>query len=172
MTNVKTGDRFPPNHIVALLDLGSRRVRRELVDRLDWAELEGLRPTLLRLLSIIPPTGGRPTDLAVTAHMTKQGFGQFVRQLVGLGYAEFVSDPDDRRARLVCRTARGDAAVAAADAAIEAFEDDLRAEVGADLFAAFRDVLSRLAARDPLRTHQPGGADRPRPASRRGPPSR
>ena len=52
----------------------------------------------------------RLTELASLAGMTKQSIGEMVDDLVDLGYVERIPDPEDRRAKLICLTERGEEA--------------------------------------------------------------
>ena len=57
-------------------------------------------------------------------------------------------DPDDRRATIVRRTAEGDRLRSVANEQIAEIEASLAAEVGAERYRIFRDVLDELAADD------------------------
>lgn len=48
--------------------------------------------------------GGRMSDMAARAGITKQSMGEVVRELVDHGVLEMTVDPDDRRAKLVTYT--------------------------------------------------------------------
>lgn len=147
MTNVNGDDRLP-DHLVALVDRANRRVRRDIASRVDWTGFDGLKPWHMPLLSLTPDTGARPTELARRAQVTKQALTQLIRELVAGGYIELVVDPRDRRARIVRRTARADAAIARANAAIARLEADWSARIGAERYQAFREVLAVLADPD------------------------
>ena len=51
--------------------------------------------------------GGRMSDMAARAGITKQSMGEVVRELVDFGVLEMKVDPDDRRAKLVFYTEFG-----------------------------------------------------------------
>jgi DNA-binding MarR family transcriptional regulator len=133
-------------HVLALVDLALRRIKADM-DELGrpnpFTDLSGSR---YRLLTMIPPGGARPTELAEFAAVSKQALGQLVQQLVGLGYLELVEDPADRRARLVHRTAKGDDAARYADGLIAKLERSWREELGAERFEAMADALNDLVA--------------------------
>ncbi len=59
------------------------------------------------ILRYLPPEGCRVTELARSAHMTKQAAGYLVDSLVQHGYVERLPDPIDGRAQIVRRTAKG-----------------------------------------------------------------
>jgi DNA-binding MarR family transcriptional regulator len=76
--------------------------------------------------------------------MTKQAAGQFVGYLEGTGHLQVRTDGADRRRRVVSRTARGDAAVAAVEAHLADLEARWSERVGAERYRAFREVLLQL----------------------------
>ena len=137
-----------PDHLVALVDRANRRVRRDIAARIDWTGFDGLKPWHMPLLSITPDAGARPTELARWAQVTKQALTQLIRELAAGGYIELVADPRDRRARIVRRTARADAALATTGAAIARLEEDWATRIGAERYQAFREVLAVLADPD------------------------
>jgi DNA-binding MarR family transcriptional regulator len=126
--------------VAALADRLLDAVRRSLAQE-EW---EGLRPSHLRLLGFVPPEGTTTTDLAPLLRMTKQAAGQFVGYLEGTGHLQVRTDGSDRRRRVVRRTERGDAAVAAVDARLDALEARWAERVGADRYRTFREVILEL----------------------------
>jgi DNA-binding MarR family transcriptional regulator len=129
-------------HIAALMDFAMRRLVAEL--KASTAHETDLRSSHYRLLSMIPDEGARITDLAEIAAMTKQALGQFVDYLQSRGYVESVRSEQDRRVRLVRRTARGTAARDVALQAIARVEAMWRAELGDERFEALCDALSEV----------------------------
>jgi DNA-binding MarR family transcriptional regulator len=134
-------------HVAALLGLALVRVRTEMLADVE-AEFPGLRVSHLRLLELIPAEGARITDLAEIAGMTKQGLGQHVDYLQARGYTDSVRQPDDRRVRLVRRTARGDAAGEFSRQLIAKIEQEWEAELGPQRYAAFRAALADIGRVD------------------------
>ena len=67
-------------------------------------KLHGSHQAILLNLSL---SGSRLTELAKRASMTKQAMGQLVDEVESLGYVERVSDPTDKRAKLVRYTQKG-----------------------------------------------------------------
>ena len=116
------------------------RLRAEL----DDGTLEDLRMSHVRVMAGVPPEGINVTDLAVRAGMSKQGAGQFVAQLTDSGRLRTEAHPDDRRVRIVYRTAEGDAFMQRVYAALARTEDRFAAEVGERRFATFKQVLREL----------------------------
>lgn len=131
----------PTPHVAALGDGLLVAVRRGLA-RHDWG---GLRPSHHRLLSHVPAAGTTVTDLAPVLRMTKQAVGQFVAHLEGTGHLSTTPDPADGRRRVVRRTTRGDAAVAAVEAGLADLEREWEQRVGAERYRTFREVLLELS---------------------------
>jgi DNA-binding MarR family transcriptional regulator len=71
----------------------------------------------------LDPGGTRITALAERARMTHQAMGELVADLEQAGLLERVTDPADRRARLVRPTAAGQAVLARAGARLRVLHD-------------------------------------------------
>lgn len=71
--------------------------------------------------------GVRLSDLAQKAGVTKQAMSELVVDLESLGYLKRSADPRDGRAKLICFTDKGRAAVVAAMQAFERMEGALDA---------------------------------------------
>ncbi|MGY0232136.1 MarR family winged helix-turn-helix transcriptional regulator [Longispora urticae] len=125
----------------AALSVAKRAMEAEVAD-----EPHHLRGSHLRLLSLTPPEGMRPTELAPRVGMTKQSLGEFVAAMREAGFLEVETDPRDRRARIVRPTERGLRLQGRILEIIEETEARWRSAVGADDWAAFRRVLATLAA--------------------------
>jgi len=108
------------------------RAQAELGDR----DHEGMQMAHATVLVHLPLEGGRLTDLAASAGVTKQSMGPLVDDMERFGYVERVPDPDDRRAKRICFT----------DAGIALLEDSR--EVVARIWARYAEVLGerRLTA--------------------------
>jgi DNA-binding MarR family transcriptional regulator len=141
MTLVK-GD-LPADRVHASLLMGLlfRQVRDEFAGE-DW---RGLRQSHFRVLTMVPDRGVSITDLGERVGMTKQGCGQFVTQLAESGHLRVIGDPDDRRVRVVRRTAKADRVLTAVRDRNLAIEAGWAERVGADRYAVFRGVLEELA---------------------------
>ena len=132
-------------HIHQLLWAALQSGRAEGLELAARAGLTGpLTASHLRLLERVPVDGARTTDLAARARITKQALGQLATQLIDRGYLESVSDPDDRRAKLIRRTPLGTQACADLQAVANALEDSWRDRVGAERYAVFREVLAEI----------------------------
>lgn len=105
------------------------------------AGFSDLRPAHLTVFQHLGPSGSRLTDLAQRAQMTKQSMGALVDDLERLGYLHRLPDPDDKRAKLVQRTARGWQVERAARASVGAFEADWAARIGEERMHQLRATL-------------------------------
>lgn len=93
----------------------------------------------------IARSGSRVSELAERAHLTKQSMAYLVETLVGSGYVTVTPDPTDRRAKLVCLTARGHAVSKALVALSRKVEDEFAARLAPGHMLALRDLLGELA---------------------------
>lgn len=90
--------------------------------------------------------GRRPTEIAVTARLSKQATNDMLRQLERLGYIERHPDPSDGRARIIRLSPRGHELDKAVWAAGRNVEEGWRTQFGAKEWATFKNVLDRLVA--------------------------
>jgi DNA-binding MarR family transcriptional regulator len=111
----------------------------------DWG---GLRQSHFRVMTSTPAAGISITDLGLRVGMTKQGCGQFVSHLVDTGHLKVERDPDDRRTRIVKRTALGNRTVKRVTARILRVEQKWAGQVGDQKYQVFREVLDQLARDD------------------------
>ena len=141
--------RSSPAHVFVHLDQLARRGQRD-IGRLFEAEapIRGLRGSIGRILSLLPPEGARPTALADGAWITKQSLGERIREMERLGWVTTDSDPVDKRAQVVHRTELGDRVLGTAERTIAAMEAEWSAKVGAERYNVFRSVLAELANGD------------------------
>jgi DNA-binding MarR family transcriptional regulator len=126
---------------------GALRQFRAGLYGLSDARFPGLRARHYRLLSFIPDDGVRLSRVAEASGLTKQALAQALAPLEAGGYLEVGPDPADRRARIVRRTERGHDVVDAVLALQQTFEERWAAEVGAQRWAAAREVLEDLFLR-------------------------
>lgn len=97
------------------------------------------RPALMRLLPFLDTTGVRPTVLARQVDVSKQAIGVSLSWLVAQGFAEYVPDPTDQRARLVRLTKHGAAAFTHGLSVLSHFERRLAARLGARTMRRLRE---------------------------------
>ena len=90
---------------------------------------EGMQLAHATVLAHLPIEGGRLSDLASAAGVTKQAMGPLVDDMEGFGYVRREPDPADRRAKRIVFT----------DAGIELLEDS-RAVVAA-IWSRYAEVI-------------------------------
>jgi DNA-binding MarR family transcriptional regulator len=131
-----------------LLDVALEAMLAEFRVDLEGSEFGDIRPTHGCVFRFVKGEGMRLTRLAELASIAKQSAGEIVDDLVARGYAKRIPDPEDRRAKLICLTERGEEA--------QAFGFGLFAEVekrwidryGRDRIAALRKTLEEIAANE------------------------
>ncbi len=132
-----------PDHLLRWLEAAQRRVAGEL----DAASDEILRRVpqrRLRILQLVPPEGARQKDLAERALVTKQAIAELVDALESDGLVGRTPDPQDGRAWVVTRSARGRRVSESLDAAMRIVEGDLARSIGAERYRAFKEVLRQI----------------------------
>jgi len=129
-----------PALVQLLARSGAERLRTEFAAQ----GMGGLRP--LHALLLVPLLGGgrHASDLAETLGVSRQAVAQVVTRLERDGYLTRITDPGDARAKLVCLTPRGRAALRTMRATALAVEDEWRQRLGAERLAGFRDTLITL----------------------------
>jgi DNA-binding MarR family transcriptional regulator len=129
-----------PALVQLLARSGAERLRGEFVA----LDMGGLRP--LHALLLVPLLGGgrHASDLAETLGVSRQAVAQVVTRLERDGYLTRITDPGDARAKLVCLTPRGRAALRTMRATALTVEDEWRQRLGAERLAGFRDTLLTL----------------------------
>jgi len=143
---------LPPNTPIAqlplpgLLELASEALFAQF--RLDLVEAGygDIRPTHGCVFRYVHEDGLRLTELATFAGMTKQSIGEIVDDLAERGYVERFPDPDDRRAKLIRLTAKGEQAQAMGQTLFAKLEQRLADRHGAERIADLRELLEEIAA--------------------------
>lgn len=129
-----------------LLDIASEALFAEFRNRLDQSEYRDIRPTHGCVFRFVQGQGLRLTEIAERANMTKQSVGEIVDDLVERGYAKRIPDPNDRRAKLVCLTERGEEAQAYGRTLFAEVEARWAERFGEERVAALRDLLEEIVA--------------------------
>jgi DNA-binding MarR family transcriptional regulator len=104
-----------------------------------------IRPTHGCVFRFIREEPLRLTELATLAGMTKQSIGEVIDNLVELGYVKRVPDPQDRRAKLICLTTRGEEAQKVGFGLFTKVEQRWARRYGPERFAQLRDLLEEIA---------------------------
>ncbi len=115
--------------------------RQELV-KIGYGDI---RPTHGCVFRFIREEPLRLTELATLAGMTKQSIGEVIDNLVDLGYVKRIPDPQDRRAKLICLTARGEEAQKIGLTLFTKVEQRWAKRYGPERFAQLRDLLEEIA---------------------------
>jgi DNA-binding MarR family transcriptional regulator len=127
-----------------LLYIPYRWLENRVFDALAKAGYDDITTAQMKILQRIGPQGTRLTELAEQAQVTKQTAGFLVDQLEKAGWVERVPDPSDKRARLVCFTARAREAIPVANAAVAEVEAEWEAYLGKQSMAQLRRILAKL----------------------------
>jgi DNA-binding MarR family transcriptional regulator len=129
-----------------LLDIASDALLAEFRAELEKSEFGDIRPTHGCVFRFVQGEGLRLTDIAERAKLTKQSVGEIVDDLVDRGYAQRIPDPDDRRAKLICLTERGETAQAHGRKLFAKVEKRWAERYGADRITPLRELLEEIAA--------------------------
>ena len=131
--------------LIALLSDVQRQMQDELHSRLGKLGYEEIRPSHGCVFGNMRPHGVRLTDIAERSRITKQSVGEIVTDLEGLGYVERIPDPEDRRAKLVRLTPRGQEVQDAALRTFAEIEAEWGERIGKKKVAALRAALEELS---------------------------
>jgi DNA-binding MarR family transcriptional regulator len=129
-----------------LLEFAFDALIEEFLDELQQSEFSDIRLAHGCVFRYMGEQGLRLTEIAERGNMTKQSAGEVVDDLVALGYAERVPDPDDRRAKLVFLTERGEAAQRCGFDLLAKIEKRWGERYGAERIADLRAMLEEIAA--------------------------
>jgi DNA-binding MarR family transcriptional regulator len=145
--------------IGALLRIPREAALQRVLAGLEAGGFGDVRPARFTVFQHLPPEGMRLTALAEAALMTKQSMGYLVDDLEALGYVERVSDPVDRRAKLVRLTARGWQIDDTVRAVIHEIEADWSSGLGQENYRQLLHLLRALIALlEDAETRTDGGA--------------
>ena len=153
---------IPPNipideiPLPGLLNMASEALFEEFREDLVESGYGDIRPTHGCVFRFVHEDGMRLTELAAFAGMTKQSIGEIVDDLAERGYVERFPDPNDRRAKLIRLTGKGEQAQAMGRSLFAKLEQRLAARHGPDRVADLRQLLEAIAlppsaAPDPAR---------------------
>lgn len=159
------GSKNPPAGLPlhGLLEIVAEAFFGEFRSELERSEFNDIRPTHGCVFRYVEGEGLRLTDIAERANMTKQSIGEIVDDLVARGYVQRIPDPNDRRAKLICLTERGEVAQAYGRGTFAEVEKRWAERYGADRVAGLRELLEEIAvAEAPFAVPE---LARPQPAS-------
>jgi DNA-binding MarR family transcriptional regulator len=117
----------------------------EFRQELEASGYGDIRPTHGCVFRFIREEPLRLTELATLAGMTKQSIGEVIDNLVELGYVKRVPDPQDRRAKLLCLTERGEEAQKVGLGLFKKVEQRWAKRYGPERFAQLRELLEEIA---------------------------
>jgi DNA-binding MarR family transcriptional regulator len=132
--------------LTGLLDVALESMLAEFRLELEDSRYADLRPTHGCVFRFVRDHGMRLTKLAELASITKQSAGEIVDDLVELGYVKRIPDPEDRRAKLICLTERGEEAQTHGFALFAEVEKRWMERYGRDKIEALRSTLEEIAA--------------------------
>lgn len=119
------------------------RFESRVLELLTLAGHGGTRLSHINLTRHLDIGGTRITELARRANMTNAAMTELIDQCEALGLVQRQADPADKRARVVCFTAAGQAWLTAFGQAVRKAEKELVAEIGPEASAL---LLGALAA--------------------------
>jgi DNA-binding MarR family transcriptional regulator len=131
-----------------LLEMASEAMFAEFRENLVEAGYGDVRPTHGCVFRFVREDGLRLTDLAQMAGMTKQSIGEIVDDLETRGYLERFPDPEDKRAKLIRLTAKGEKAQAIGFGLFAKLEQRWGKRYGVKRFAELRVLLEEIAANE------------------------
>lgn len=132
-----------PRSTFELLFRAARLVNETAIARVQ-ASGGRLRTAHTQLFPHITTQGVRLTDLADRLGVTKQAIGPLVDDLEREGIVERVDDPDDRRAKRIRWTRKGQRALLHGLGVLAALEAELAREVGTARLSELADTCERL----------------------------
>ena len=132
--------------LIRLLGLVFADFQDELYGRFAAAGFGDIRPGHGCVFGSIDPEGSRLTDLAESAHMTKQSVGEAATDLERRGYVERLPDATDGRVKIIRLTDRGREAQRVGLELIDEIERDWAERYGEAEVAALRETLEAIAA--------------------------
>lgn len=118
----------------------------DMDEALREAGFDDIRPPHANVFPFVPEEGIQVSELAQLARVRKQTMAQAVAGLERAGYVERRPDPNDRRARLVFLTERGQNIPRIAATTGQRVEKRWAELIGSDDLETLRDLLERLLA--------------------------
>ena len=139
-----TTARAAPENLAILLREPFRAMTDELMVRLAAHGHPEVRAAHGAVFEFLDDAGTRVSVLADRARMTKQSMTELVVHLERHGYVERVPDPEDRRAKLVRATGRGEEVYSIAREFVAELEADWTRRLGQTKMRQLRRLLEEL----------------------------
>jgi DNA-binding MarR family transcriptional regulator len=130
--------------IGALLVLPFSEINRRVFEAYAAAGFTDLRSAHTPVFQYLLPDGDRVVDLAARAQTTKQAMGYLVDYLEKSGYLERIPDPNDGRAQIVRRTAKGRKVNRIARETVEKIQNEWEQIIGEEKMAMLLSTLREL----------------------------
>ena len=132
-----------------LLRRVNQRYRAEIVERLAAADLGDLPQPGTWALMAIARGEGEPNQLGARMGVSKQAVSKLVDRLAASDFVERTPNRTDRRRTDLTLTTKGRKAVRVITAAVNATEQAIVTELGAEPFADLTRMLAQLAGEEP-----------------------
>ncbi len=139
-----TSARRSPENLAVLLREPFRVGSELLVERFAQRGHPEVRGPHGNVFQYLDDAGTRVSVLAQRAQITKQSMAELVEHLERHGYVERVPDPEDRRAKLVRATGRGEEVYAIAREFVAELEADWTRRLGRTKMRQLRRLLEEL----------------------------
>jgi DNA-binding MarR family transcriptional regulator len=143
----KSGPAWRHANVGRLLNNAVRRFEARVLEFMSASGHVETRIAHVNLTRNLDVEGTRLTELARRASMSKQAMGELVDQCADLGLVDRVADPSDGRARIVMFTPAGLAWLDAFRDAVDAAEQEMRAELGKTTMDAILKGLALYGAK-------------------------
>jgi DNA-binding MarR family transcriptional regulator len=127
----------------------------ELFDRAAELGFDDIGPRHGAVLAYLDEEGIRLGDLARHAGRRKQTIAAILDELETRGYLHRVTNPHDRRAKLIMPTDRGRELMRASDAIVADIERHHAKQLGDAAYTEFRRALRAIAERQPIQQSDP-----------------
>jgi DNA-binding MarR family transcriptional regulator len=131
-----------------LLEIVIEAIFVEFRAELEEAGYGDIRPAHGCVFRFVREDGMRLTELASLAGMTKQSIGEIVDNLVERAYVERIPDPEDRRAKLICLTEKGQEAQRTGFGLFAKLERRWGKRYGEERIAALRELAEEIATNE------------------------
>lgn len=131
-------------HSIGLLPLIAAEIERRLMAATGDRGHAGLKLSHGQILTLVGASGARLHELALLHRVSRQAISATAQDLERLGYLRREPDPRDRRGVVVRLTANGMRLIEDSVSALDALDDGLREQLGADEFAVLERVARRL----------------------------